>query len=271
MTRQEGISITASSVTVTMVLAAIIELPVQVVSFWIFGTRVELFVTHFWWMGGLAVGLSAAGAVSIASLAMERESVGLVDRWARAGLPAAVVVVGFAALPAFLGSTLATLSAAVGTGLVLAAVLWLQNRPAGPEMESRLSSRVLQIVAYALALAVFPAIYGLKVRSLLSATAVALASGALGLEIFRVEAVPRRVWLYGGTIGLLMGELAWALNYWGVSGLAGGTALFFGYYLVTSLARRQLRGSLRRSALLEFGLVALAGVVGLGAAFSWSW
>lgn len=271
MTKREGISITASSVTVTMVLAAIIELPVQVVSFWVFGTRVEVFVTQFWWIGGLAVALAAAGAASVAAVPVGSESLRLESRWMRAGLPAAAVVVGFTALPAFLGSTLATFAAALGTGLILAAVLWLQNRPAGSEAESRVIPWVLRTAAYALALVLFPAIYGLKVRSLLSASAIALASGALGLEILRNETAPRRVWLYGGMIGLLMGELAWALNYWGVTGVAGGMALFLSYYLVTSLARRQLRGMLRKAALIEFSLVALAGIVGLGAAFSWSW
>ena len=271
MTQREGISITASSVTVTMVLAAIIELPVQVVSFWVFGTRVELFVTQFWWIGGLAVALAVAGAASVAAVPVGSESLRLESRWARAGLPAAAVVVGFTALPAFLGSTLATFSAALGTGLLLALVLWLQNRPAGPAAELRMSHWVLRTVAYVLALVLFPAIYGLKVRSLLSATAVALASGALALEILRIEATPRRAWLYAGMIGLVMGELAWALNYWGVTGVAGGMALFLGYYLVTSVARRQLRGRLRRAALLEFSLVALVGAAGLAAAFSWSW
>lgn len=271
MSQREGISITVSSVAVTMLLAAIIELPVRVVSFPIFGTRVELFVTQFWWIGGAAIMLAAAGAVSIAAVSAEADRASIESRWARMGLPAVTVVIGFTALPAFLDSTLAVFGVALGTGLLLAFVLWLQSLPTEHSPGFPTRPWLLRMTAYGLAILLFPAIYGLRVRSLLSATAVALASGALGVEILRLETSPRRAWLYGGLIALLMGELSWALNYWGVTGVAGGLALFLSYYLVTSAVRRQLQGNLQSAALVELGIVALAGVAGLASTFSWSW
>ena len=104
-------------------------------------------------------------------------------------------------------------------------------------------------------------LYSLKARSLVSATGVMLVSSLLALEFLRSAGQGfSRTALYALIAGLSTGEIIWAMNYWRIGGITGGLLLLLGFYVFTGLANQQLQGRLTRRVLVEYGVVALAGL-----------
>ena len=170
-----------------------------------------------------------------------------------------------ATLTAFLFLRLPVFSSGVGTGLglavagaLLAFIIVAQYCTLDPSDPAyRPAGMALSLVIYLLALGLYAAIYAPKVRSLLSATAVAVVTVVLALEVLRREGVEaRRLAIYAGITGLILGQITWALNYWVVNALAGGAILLLGFYLLTGLAQNHLSGQLSRRVVAEFGAVA---------------
>jgi hypothetical protein len=92
----------------------------------------------------------------------------------------------------------------------------------------------------------------------------------LAAEILRtIAGRPGLVLNYSLIIGLVLGQVTWALNYWLLPGLTGGLLLLLIFYLLVGVAQQGLQDRLNRRVLLEFaifGVVALLliGVVGPG-------
>ena len=57
---------------------------------------------------------------------------------------------------------------------------------------------------------------------------------------------------YSLLIGLLLGESAWALNYWRLSALAGGMTLLLIFYVIVGVVQQALLNRLTRRTLIEF-------------------
>ena len=162
------------------------------------------------------------------------------------------------------------------TALVFAFVIILQHRNVIPLDARHPSARsLLDATVYVIALIVFVTLYGLRVRSLLSATGVLLSSGMLTLELLRGAGEKmRRTWLYAGLVGILMGELTWALNYCRLEIRIGGGLLLLVFYTLTGLTRHYL--SVRspdhrpnRRVVVEFGVVFAAGLAILVSLARW--
>lgn len=99
-------------------------------------------------------------------------------------------------------------------------------------------------------------IYINKVRSLLSATTVAIVAGLLFLQLTDGERFPaERRFIYGLVGAVVLGEVTWALNYWPLTGWTGGALLLVAFYLLAGLILAQVRGGLRAGRLAEYGLV----------------
>jgi len=156
------------------------------------------------------------------------------------------------------------------TGMLLAFVMVLQFRSIDPAVEGHPGARLaLNVVVYIAALILFIELYGARLRSVVSATGILAASGALALERLRdamgyAGGKARRTWLYAGVIAILMGETTWALNYCGIDSRLGGAFLLLIFYVLTGLAQQYLWQRLDRRAVIEF--IALC-AVGTGALF----
>ena len=119
----------------------------------------------------------------------------------------------------------------------------------------------LQLAVYAAAAVLFVTLYSTRARSLLSASGVALTAAGLALERLRdAEARPRRIWLYAALLGLMLGELTWALNYLTLSSHVGGGLLLLAFYVLVGLVREHLADGLHRHVLLEYLLISLLGL-----------
>jgi hypothetical protein len=120
----------------------------------------------------------------------------------------------------------------------------------------RRAARTVHILlTHGVAFLALAAIYINKVRSLLSASVVALVVVLLLVQIADGERFPtERRLIYGLVGGLVLGEITWALNYWPLTGWTGGAVLLIAFYLVAGLLLAQVREGVRRRDLLEYGL-----------------
>ena len=117
----------------------------------------------------------------------------------------------------------------------------------------------LNVLAYLLSFALFYVVYRTRARSILTASATTLSAFLVALDLLSVADVSvNRVALYAGVVGLLVGEVTWALNFWQLSNWAGGLFLLAIFYLATGVAHQHLLEKLSTWVLLEFVLVAAA-------------
>ena len=117
---------------------------------------------------------------------------------------------------------------------------------------------ILNVIAYALAFTGFALIYSTRGRSILTAPAVSAVGLVLGFELLNTTEVHfRRTVLYALLTALILGESAWALNYWRLSALAGGMIMLLIFYTVVGIVQQLLLERITRRTLIEFAVVAL--------------
>ncbi len=121
----------------------------------------------------------------------------------------------------------------------------------------RRSRLLLDALAYGSALILFLFVYQSRTRSLVSGTLIAATSTLLAIELLRgAGARSRFLLIYGAVIGLVLGEVTWALNYWVLPDLTGGLLLLLIFYLLTGIAQQGMQERLTRRVLMEFALFA---------------
>jgi hypothetical protein len=176
--------------------------------------------------------------------------------------------------PALYDSGLLVWLAGLGvSALLLAGLILAEYRTIDTEDTAHTISRLLlNLFTYLSALFLFTAIYEAKLRSLLSATLVALFAGILALALLRAErSATYRTWSLAAVCGLVLGEATWALNYWGVTGLAGGGLLLLAFYFFGGLSQQRVLNRFNRLVLLEFAIVGGVGLAVLANTGALSW
>ncbi|HUX88339.1 MAG TPA: hypothetical protein VMW65_15160 [Chloroflexota bacterium] len=183
-------------------------------------------------------------------------------------LPSLIVLGGFLflRLPSF-SHGIAVTGGLVVTGLMLATALYSESITDNLMTRRARQARLfLNLIAYVIAFALFSAIFAPKVRSILSATAVLVASALISAELLRGAGRRDSHPLYVGIIALSMAQVTWALNYWVLGALTGGAILLLVFYTITNVIRSYLNGTLAPSILGEHlavaGIGMLAVVVG---------
>lgn len=225
---------------------------------------IVLFQREEWRFWVLGVGLAALSGVATARFAAieDRSRVNVTPFDEPVALPTAGLypsVATFSAVMAisvyhsqpFLASIPILLWVLLSAGAVARAHL---DDEVGTIRQAALTAHVLltHVVAF-LALAM---IYINKVRSLLSATTVAIVAGLLFLQLTDGERFPaERRFIYGLVGAVVLGEVTWALNYWPLTGWTGGALLLVAFYFLAGLILAQVRGGLRAARLAEYGLV----------------
>jgi hypothetical protein len=114
----------------------------------------------------------------------------------------------------------------------------------------------LLLFTHAVAFLLLIVIYSNKWRSLYSATAIALATALMLLQLTDGEEIAwlRRL-LYALVGGLLIGEMTWALNFWAAVGWTGGVMLLVLFYFIAGTSLHAIRGKLGRREVLEYIIV----------------
>jgi hypothetical protein len=121
---------------------------------------------------------------------------------------------------------------------------------------------ILNVLSYGAAVALFLFVYQARARSLVSATLVTFTATLLAVELLRSSKMQTgTVVSYGAIVGLILGQVTWALNYWPLPNLSAGLLLLLIFYVLVSLAQNGLQGRLTGRVVAEFFVVAVVAIL----------
>lgn len=253
----ERINAVVSLTLIGLALYFVLDFPPQVASIMLFGSPMELDSPRQWLMVVLLGGLTMAGTDAVIRAHPALSSWRLSYRATFWMLPGLLVILSTQTLG------LAPTVIAWAFGLVMVGILlWITIFAEFQQLSHRKTSQLWphlwrQLIGYIITLTFFIVIYQARSRSAISATSVLLVGGMAALALLRQE--PQHIlktWLFAIVIGLSLGQITWALNYWRTGALNAGLLLFLIFYVQVGLAQQHLLDKLSRRTLWEFGAIA---------------
>jgi hypothetical protein len=262
MPTYERISAVVSAVLIGLALYFVLNFPNQTAAIMLLGSPLALESTQRWLMVVLLGGLTMAGTDAVIRAHPHLPSRLLSYRATFWTLPGLLVILATQTL-GLAPSAVAWAVALVIVGFLIWFTILAEVRLLLPEHSDDLWPRLWrQFVGYGIVLLFAIIIYQSRSRSAISATAILLIGAMVALALLRQA--PRQIiksWLYALVIGLSLGQITWALNYWRARSLNAGLLLFLIFYVLVGLAHQQLLGALSRRTLWEFGLIASAALI----------
>lgn len=252
-------AIASALVALMVALAPLAQVPTWEFSASFLGSELALEVGANLLGAAQVAGLVGAAALG-ANLPPDRGSLqallGLAAHWA---LPMVWAVAMWEIAPS-LAASLTRAAFAIGTGIGLALLMRL-SEPAARMSNDRPSSMFEDLATYAGLLAILTVLHAAHLRSAISATTIAAlgALAALGL-LFPLGITPWRTMAASLTVGGLLGQFTWALNYCAVSSVTAGGLLLLAFYVMVGMLRHALQEDLQARQLIEYLLVSCAGV-----------
>ena len=159
----------------------------------------------------------------------------------------------------------------VGTGLapaavatvVLGVILFAQHRELQLTARSRRGAEFLvSLAVFVSAFALFGLLYAARAGGLAAVVLPALIAAVLAaVPLRRAVADDGRTTLYCALIGMVVGQVAWALTYWTTAGIVGGAVLLLLFYVLVGMSEAILDRSFGRRVLLEYAVVGTCGLV----------
>jgi hypothetical protein len=252
----DRLSVFIGIVVLTPVLIRFLNVSPRKISFFMFGSPISFEVTGTWLTAGMLMALSCMGvnAVIRTHPRMSRpDPPRLFTFWILPGLTGLNAALLLARAPSWplwwAGLMLA------GSAIALVAVA--EFATVDPYLLGYARARlILNVVAYVLAFTSFTLVYSTRGRSVVTAPAISAVGLILAFELLNTTEVPlTNALLYALLTALLLGESAWALNYWRLSAAAGGMILLLIFYVVVGVVQQQLLERLTRRTLIEFAVV----------------
>jgi hypothetical protein len=262
MPRAERLGTTASLLMLGLLLSAAVMLPMREVRLAVLGAPLTVRVSGLLQMTVVLATLVSAGVDATLQRhpRYRRSEIAFVPLfWA---LPAALVfaaLVTVRAMP-WWGYRVVTVVAA---GAGLAAIAQAQYHTIDPDdPHARTARATLNMIAYVVAFLLYAYFYSSRDRTLFAALGVAATGMLVSLEMLRNSPETAwRTWIYAALSGVVMGEFAWALNYWSSEARAGGAVLLIVYYALSGVAQQHLWGRLTRRIVFEYAALGSAGLM----------
>lgn len=260
MPRASYIGITVSMVLLVLMLVVLLPLPQGEVALPLNGLGLGLALPPKVVVAVVLVALAAAGmdAVTRPLFAPAGQLGRRIPLWV---LPGFVSVAGLVSLSdLWWGYQLIVVGL---TGLALTAVMVAEFHATYEQSRyQRIARLIVQVLAYVAAMVLFSTLYATRMRGALLGSGTLLLGGGLALVLLSSENIqPRHAWRYASVIGLCMGELTLALNYYLLKVPVAGALLLVLFYTLTGLAQQHLWQRLTRRVVLEYVLVAVVGLV----------
>ncbi|HLF27126.1 MAG TPA: hypothetical protein VJG32_12375 [Anaerolineae bacterium] len=259
---RERLSVTIGLILLALALIPLLNTPGRSVGASVFGSELDISITPAGLITLLAAGLACAGVDMLIQ----------VHPHVRSGRAGPTFV--FWLLPALAVIATAQWLSRAPTGQAWAAqlfasgvALWIIIRAefGAVDPDAAAAGRwrlLLNVIAYVLAFGLFAMIWETRVRSLITATLMAVVALLLSIDLMWVtRAGARRVVLHSLAVALVIGECAWALNYWRANTATAGLALVLIFYALSGIAAQHLFGKLTRRVLIEFGVVVAVALV----------
>lgn len=272
---RDRVSVVTWMVVLGLGLSLLVQLPTAEISFWALGSPITISITGTLIAAFFLAVVAAAGAESVVSvhpLFVTRQA--RLQTWSFWALPMALAIISTLLLPLASSSLLQVLALALSGTLLAVAYFSLYATVERGKPGFRRSRLWLDAMAYGSALILFLFVYQTRTRSLLSGTLVAMTAMLLAAEILRTATNRSSAALtYGGIIGLVLGQVTWALNYWVLPGLTGGLLLLLIFYLLVGIAQQGLQERLTPRVMWEFivfSLIALVLIALVGPGFSFA-
>lgn len=269
---RDRISVVTWVVVLGFALSQLLDIPTTLITVRALGSPASLPLSAGLIMALVLAIAAAAGTESVVRLHPRLTGRAALLNWAYWALPMAVAILTVVLLPQ-LPTRLLQMAAILLAGGFLSLALYMLYATVEPGAPGfRRARLVLDAMAYGAALLLFLIVYQARTRSLLSGTLIALTAALLAVEILRTSTAKTQLVLgYGALVGLLLGEITWALNYWPLlPGLTGGLLLLLSFYLAVGIAQQWLQDRLTRRVLVEFalfGLIALVLIIVFGPGF----
>lgn len=234
------------------------------ISFMALGSPVALEVTDNVLAAIFLAALAAAGTQSVVSVhpALATRRGARRRSWIFGALPMALIIIASYLLPLAPGRFIQVLTLLATGALAAIALFCLYATVERGQTGFRRARFTLNAMSYGAALLLFLFVYQTRARSLLSATVISITATLLAVEILR--STTSRVELgftYGAIVGLVLGQVTWALNYWPIPALTGGLLLLLIFYLLVGIAQQGLQGHINRRILLEFAIFTVVALV----------
>jgi len=244
-------------------LSLLIELPTLMVNLRAFRTPLNISLSAPILAAIFLAILAAAGTESVIAV-HPRIRAGVGGRtWAFWSLPMALTIIATLLLPAADTRQLQIIGLFV-TGALLALTFFFLYATVEPGKSGFRRGRIaLDALAYGSALILFLFVYQTRIRSLLSGPLIAATAVLLAVEILRSTTDRVSVVLsYGMIIGLVLGQVTWALNYWKLlPNITGGLLLLLIFYLFIGFAQQGIQGRLTRRVIIEFAVFSLFALI----------
>jgi hypothetical protein len=265
---RDRISVATWPVILGLALSLFVRLPTLEFSFVAFGSPATIPLTGTVAVAFALAVLAASGAESVVSAHPSLATVSLRKRgrtlpyWA---LPMGLTIIITMLLTRLPTPLIQVLALLLSSGLFILAFFSLYMTVEPGQQGFRRSRLVLNLLTYAAAVVLFLFVYQTRARSLVSATLVAVTAMLLAVELLRSSTQSTATVLnYGAAVGLILGQVTWALNYWPLPNLTAGLLLLLIFYILVSFAQSGLQGRLTARVVWEFVVVAVAALILLG-------
>ena len=247
-------------------ISLLYTLPTTVITLRALGSPVSIALTKTLLAAIFLAILAAAGTESVVSVHprfIHASSYRFTRSWPSWALPMAIAIIGVYVLPLAPTRAIQILMILVGGVLMALSLFSLYVTVEKGQAGFRRARFVLDALAYGAALLLFLFVYQTRTRSLLSGTLVAMTATLLAVEMLRTTTEsPLVVLTYGAIIGMILGQVTWALNYWWtLSSLNGGLLLLLIFYLVVGVAQHGIQDHLNRRVLWEFAIFAIVALI----------
>ena len=258
MPNYDKLSVVVSVILLCLVLSLIVVLPTRTFGFVVLGWRLTIGFSQSWLTAALLTGMACVGAASVMRLHPLFQKGSFVS-WILPGLATLLATILLPQAP----NTIYALGGLAVMAILLPLIITAEYRTVDPSSPGYKAVRLsLDLIAYLIALVLFALIHESKAPGLLMAAAALGGSSLLTLDLLcGVQQDLRRTGLHALIVGLVMGEIVWALSYSKMNSLTAGIFLLLVFYLITGLARQGLLKLLNRRILIEFAVVALIGLV----------
>ncbi|MBM4464532.1 MAG: hypothetical protein FJ014_03010 [Chloroflexi bacterium] len=261
MPNYDKLSVVVSVILLCLALSLIVVLPTETLSFVVLGSPLTIRFSQNWLVAALLAGMACSGTASIVRLHPLSREGKLPPTFVSCILPGLATLVAAIILPRA-PDRIYTLGGLAVMGILLPLLIAAEYYTIDPAATGSRTTRLgLNFIAYLLALALFALVHESKAPHLLIVAAALAGSSLLALDVLHgAQQSFRRTGLYALIVGLVMGEIVWALGYSQVNSLTAGILLLLIFYLITGLARQGLLKLLDRRILIEFAVVALIGL-----------
>ncbi len=259
---RDRLSVIIGLILLALALIPLLNTPGRSVGVSVFGSALDIAITPAGLITLLAAGLACAGTDLLIQAHPH-------TRAGRAGptyvfwiLPALTVIAASQWL-----SHAPTGQAWAAQLLVSGVALWIVIRAEFGTVDPHVPAAgrwrlLLNVFAYVLAFGLFALIWQTRARSLITATLMATVALLLSIDLmWATRAGAQRVLPHSLAVALVMGECAWALNYWRATAATAGLALVLIFYALSGIAAQHLFGKLTRRVLIEFGVVIATAIV----------